>query len=328
MLINAFKFGDVVLWIKYLPSIEILRLFDYLTSDNNPAFGSQHAALLLQSILLVIQTLTEDEPDIKNALRERTPQLLALRKQLIGSQVIEDLLSVAIHSALPIGHSAGTWGSAYENLSSFTKCIQRAESCWANRTQSLGQSIPLNDFLISDTWTSSTITTISGLLYKQGLPLHDFETWLKSEYAPSKSADHLAVVLKAALDVYHCVPSTRPPLDTSAWIPHLSRISSVCFDDNVEPSSRRASCACLVLALNIFQECRNDLIQVLTKNIADRRNTRPTSESLRLGSEYSNSDISSALLEWSLHWLIGQLTGDTFVSSEKSRISESIGTFF
>ncbi len=135
------------------------------------------------------------------------------------------------------------------------------------------------------------------------------------------------MILQVTLDVCRCVSSTRCKLDANAWIPHLSRISSLCFDENVDSLSRRTSSKCLVLALNIFREHRKDLIQLLTKQVADHYDVRPTPGSLRLGSDYPNPELTSALLEWSLRWLVGQTTEDAFPSTEDQYALEYISTY-
>ncbi|KAF9445509.1 hypothetical protein P691DRAFT_805556 [Macrolepiota fuliginosa MF-IS2] len=317
------KFSDTALWITFLPSDQILRLLDELTKEEAFSRGP-HVALLLQSLLVVIQGSIEDDAAVGGALRERIPLLLKIRKQLVELQVVEDLLLSAVDSMLPVGYSGCNWDPEPDSMP-FIRHIERAESHWANRAHPLGCTIPSYEFLTSQNWSSSTVKIIAALLYKQGFLLKDFETWLKSENSTSRSPRHIAIVIRAALDVYCCTsPSTRGLLDEDTWVPHLVEISALCFDHAVESSLRRISTSALVSALGVFSSRRSDLVQALTQHVDRHRNSRPTLESLRLGCQYPTQELTATLLEWSLHWLIGQLADDTFLSTETLRLIEDI----
>lgn len=240
---------------------------------------------------------------------------------------MEDLLSAAIDSTLPVGCSARNWDPECDDTVPYTKLVQRAELRWANRTQPLGHTVPLDDFLTSEPWTPSTVRIIVALLYRQGFALKELESWLKSEHAASRASEYLAIVIQAALDIYCCIPA-EDSLDESAWIPHLTEISSLCFDHHVKPSLRRVSSSCVVLALDVFNSHRKDVVQLVTRHVDKHRNTRPTSESLRIGSQHPITELLAVLVEWSLHTLIGQLADDTFLSAGTLRLINDISTLF
>lgn len=309
------------MWIKYLPPDPVFRLLDQLTSDDTLSQGS-HSVPLLQSILDVIQNSITDDAVTQNALRQRIPQLLKVRKQLVGSHIVEELLFTAIDSTLPVGYSPHSWSNEHDDLAHFAKFIKQAESRWDHRARPLECNVPLEDFLTSNTWTPWTPKIIASLLYKQGFGLKEIERWLGSGDS-SRSSEHLAIIIQAALDIHHCLSLEKDPLNVDIWILHLSKITALCFDHDIESSLRQISVSCLELALDAFGDRPKDAIRVIVEYVDGHHTARPTLESIRLG---VHPEIGPAIQEWTLRWLIGQLADDTFLSTETLRLIKAIGT--
>ncbi|XP_006457598.1 hypothetical protein AGABI2DRAFT_123450 [Agaricus bisporus var. bisporus H97] len=316
------KVGDAAIWVQYLPLEPILHLLDSLTNDDT-LLHDHHFSSLLQSILGVIQSSVEDNVVNQNALRERIPRLLKVRKQLLGLRVVDDLLLLSIDSALPLGYSPyQSWDSESELPGSLMTLMERAKICWDQKAQPLGCTLPLADFLDFDTWTPSTPRIISGLIYKQGFDPRQFENWLGSESCSSCSNEALAIILQSALDVHHCLSPNMDSLSANIWVPHFPRITALCFNPSTDAPIRQVSASCIELALDTFADHSEELIGLLRRQVEEDRGSQPTLEAIRLG---LRPDVGRILQEWVVHSLIERLAGDMSLSSDTLQLLNAAG---
>lgn len=259
----------------------------------------------------------------QNALRERIPRLLKVRKQLLGLRVVDDLLLLSIDSALPLGYSPyQSWDSESELPGSLMRLMERAKIRWDQKAQPLGCTLPLDDFLDFDTWTPSTPRIISGLIYKQGFDPRHFENWLGSESCSSCSNEALAIILQSALDVHHCLSPNMDSLSAKIWVPHFPRITALCFSPSTDAPIRQVSASCIELALDTSADHSEELIGLLRRQVEEDRGCQPTLEAIRLG---LRPDVSRILQEWVLHSLIERLAGDMSLSSDTLQLLNAAG---
>lgn len=290
------------LWTKYLPPAQLLSLFDQLTSRTTLSKNS-HILPLIQSTLTIVRTSATEDAGLQHSLWQRIPQLLDMRTWLPGSHEVDELLLIAMDSTLPVGLSSDEWDSVCDNQSApFSVEMQRASSRWTRRGLRLDNPISLHDIFVSSSWTPSTGKILTRLVYMQGVNMANFETWLKSEHSDSRSIEDVATIIHAVLDVHSCTSSADTSLDPVVWMPHFTNIAPLCFDHDVQHSLRRIATSCIILGLEALHN-HQQLLQFVNKQIEGRRHGQPTPECIRIG--ILSSELSSPLLDWALHWLIG-----------------------
>ncbi|KAF5363710.1 hypothetical protein D9756_001121 [Leucocoprinus leucothites] len=302
------------LWIKYLPPMELLHLLDSLILSDSIS----HLVPLIESTLSAIQASVNEGTNMRHALWERIPQLWLAHQQLKGSSGVEELILAAIDSTLPVGLSCG-FEFEGDGMESMSVEMQQASSCWVRRSLQPGGTITLEGVLNSHSWSPSTAKVVRSLAYKKGVDFQMFETWLKSEHSTSRSTEDLATILHTALDIHHCA-SLADSLDPSAWIPRLKNISPLIFNHDVSSSSRRIASSSIVLAFKAFLDHQQDLTRLVDKQIELQPLGPPTPECIQMG--IHAPELSSSIMDWTLHWLIGHLADESFLSKQVQRIIE------
>ncbi|TFK65850.1 hypothetical protein BDN72DRAFT_178326, partial [Pluteus cervinus] len=190
------------IWPHYLNSSDLFGLFDLLTSSTHD-LDSQHIIALLESVLDGIKLSISLEPASESLLSTKLSQLLSLGTLLPQSAVLEQVTALAVDVSLPLGCK----GTLTETESSGTldSVIKRAETRFARR-QSDDQvsSLPLDmarQALEQPFWSKSTITVLTGLIYRRSLPEDVFLGWLNTESCAGRSVDEFVEVFHAFLDV-------------------------------------------------------------------------------------------------------------------------------
>ncbi|KAJ3573727.1 hypothetical protein NP233_g2249 [Leucocoprinus birnbaumii] len=298
------------LWIKYLPPTELLQLLDKLVSLG----AASHLAPLIQSTLSVIRASVIDDMDTLHALWERLPQLWRVRQYLTTSPEADEVILATIESTLPMG----LYDAERDGMTSFNMEMQRASSCWSRKTLRLDETIVLEDILTSGVWYPSTAKVVRGIAYKGGVDVQKFQTWLKSEHSASRSAEDLATILNATLDIIHCSTSQMSLLDPTPWLTRLETVTCLVFDHDVSPSARRIASSTISLALKTFPDHQQDLVRLVTEQLKTHRLGQPSQECIQMG--IRSPELASELIDWTLQWLIGHLADDTFLSEQAQQV--------
>ncbi|KAJ7863151.1 ribosome 60S biogenesis N-terminal-domain-containing protein [Mycena olivaceomarginata] len=99
-------------------------------------------------------------------------------------------------------------------------------AAWSNRFHLVPASLDLQSLLFQDAdWSDSTISILTAVLYQSGCNSDTFSSWLTTDFA------------------------SRSQTDTSAWVPHLSRLLKALTDGKATSTLRTECSSCIRLVL-------------------------------------------------------------------------------
>ncbi|KAG6873594.1 hypothetical protein C0995_013967 [Termitomyces sp. Mi166 len=276
-------------WINYLQHQELFSLLDHLSSDS---LSARTVGVLLEPVLAAIKLRTTSETDPGQALFQRLPSFFPLYLKTT-SAILEELIAIAIQLSLPAYHDGGRCVEGFEEMN-LVDVVRRAESWWSRRLDVWPTNLPVQIFLSQDSWSASTVTIVSGLLYSGHMRWDDFMSWLPTEHCTARSSEHFIIVMHAFLDV----TSSREEelVENDAWIIHFSRILDIVLDTAVPPSIRSRGSVCLPLMVCLTPSRTAEFLAALVRAMQ----TLPVSK----------IDSNLLLIGRSLHARLPQLTGE------------------
>ncbi|KAG6828136.1 hypothetical protein H0H92_009090 [Tricholoma furcatifolium] len=233
-------------WIKYFRREDLFNLLD--THFLEPLLSASRTStslslVLLESILAAVKTSTKSEFDSEGELVRRLPQLVALYSRT-PSTVLEELIALTIQSSLPAYHDGSQCGEALEETS-MAEIIKDADLKWSQRRNRWPADLPIRPFLFQDVWTTSTLTIISGLIYRGHLPYDDFLSWCSSGHCTARSSEHFIMCMHAFLDASSCRERELP--DDDIWVSLFSRILQTVLDDSLPETVKLQAGDCISL---------------------------------------------------------------------------------
>ncbi|KAJ7759032.1 ribosome 60S biogenesis N-terminal-domain-containing protein [Mycena olivaceomarginata] len=242
-------------------------LADLCTTTDVPEVVSQGLRLLVE--LILDPTKSEDRQLVSNItkhwlnvltdsgssshraispwIRFMEPQDLFGLLQLFGadSQTNPQLLEMLI-AALETASMIATIVDACIPVA--LALLVRSGAAWSNRFHLVPASLDLQSLLFQDAdWSDSTISILTAVLYQSGCNSDTFSSWLTTDFASRRSTGHLSQVLHAYLDSSDLRLGSQT--DTSAWVPHLSRLLKALTDGKATSTLRTECSSCIRLVL-------------------------------------------------------------------------------
>lgn len=285
--------------------MEIGDLFDLLDVAGNAATANPPALNVLNATLVTLKRSTSTlESDGIPPLRLN--QLLSLHLLVPDSIILEDMIAMAIDASLPMGYDG--------RQLSFASGIRlgalsaRSEMRWSCRLNQLPAQLDFYSFLTQESWTTSTVKILSGILYQQSFARRVFLRWLSSETCAQRSMLHLANVLCAFLDSSSAQGAEINDTESETLIPWFSRLCELVVDPLNSQELQSVCGTCIPLVISLCPSKKSDLIATLLKRVQQMPSV--TFHILALGNQLHASiradsdDIVDCLVDKGLRWTV------------------------
>ena len=233
----------VAIWIRFFQSKQVFNLLDILVADME--MFTSTALDLLQELLSAVHRWTVSDVDTELELKRRLPQLFALHRVLPRSDVLEELIAIGVEASLLICCSGTPLRRGDGDDLSLASLVRRAETRWSRRsTPSSSSDLPVESFLMQDTWSASTVRIVSALIYQGALSRDRVVAWLKTDDATGRAVEHYVPVLFAFFDV--CLADgAEMPLEEELCSRHFSRLLGVVCDERQSRDIRSSAGVCV-----------------------------------------------------------------------------------
>ncbi|KII96154.1 hypothetical protein PLICRDRAFT_151289 [Plicaturopsis crispa FD-325 SS-3] len=239
-----------VLWISYMEQSDLYDLFDFVCDNGGDTVDSPFLDVL--GAILDAAAKSLHKADIatapESALRSRLTRLLALRRVLPNSLVLENLIATALDAHLPAypdGQSLLV--NNLEPLQLY-KISLRSEDRWSRQSHSTPEHLTIRAFLDQSSWSDSTARIISSMLYRQHFPADIFLEWLGTNECFALTTRHLATTLLAFFDSNESLGDLRSE-DCQCMNAHISRLVAT-IADSPSPRDLRVVCKDCVLSIS------------------------------------------------------------------------------
>ncbi|RDB20241.1 Uncharacterized protein C14G10.02 [Hypsizygus marmoreus] len=302
------------LWIKYFQSADLFSLLDTIVTRTEMPDSSSRD--ILSALLEALRKLTTSEFEAELSLKDRLPQLLTLRPIMSESLVLEDLIAIAIEASLPaFCDGRRTCGAAFEETS-LVSVVERAETRWSRQMDPSSTNLPVDSFLNQDSWTTSTVKILAGLIYQRSLSKKTFFSWLATGNSTGRSAKHLIPVMHAFLDICSSQDDAESLMDNDLWTSQLSRLLEAVLDTELPQDDRFMGGRCIYLILRLGPSCIPSFVKKSLRAIEHLPVTRLTHELLVIGRDLHGfapeeaKPLLTALVDHGIQWAVRLFADD------------------
>ncbi|KAG2062744.1 hypothetical protein BDR04DRAFT_1164705 [Suillus decipiens] len=289
---------SIKLWLSYADPNILLNVIDQACDANN--------ATLTPSVLEVLESVLDSLKSSFTCASSRIPasQLLRLYGVLPNSEVLEEMIAVAVTSHLPLCHDGRPARAKTLNFSLSPRYLPNSGS------SQLG--ILPADFISrlfqKTTWTDSTSRIVSGLVYAQSGVAEEFVAWLNSGAWTAIPFEHLLPAVHAVLD----------SLGDDA-IDLFRDTTMIALFDRMLPQRRRTEglgqlctrCICILIKADAIR--KQQLASLLQKNMQRLAVDQFTLESVCIASRLQSFsplvDLVTELAERGLQWAVRHFSG-------------------
>ena len=206
------------LWIAYLEPAQLLHLLDILQSRASNV-SSSWVSNPISAILKSLASKASTEWEIQSLLTRHIPRFLALRPLLSGSPILEEVISIAVGSSLPMGIDAHYLPflstEVASNCTDLVTVIRQCESRWLHRKQLDVVDVDIRQFLSKNALSASTVNLLSGLAYRNNSLRESLGKWIASDECLDRPIDQLVPIFHAFLDTSSS--TTIQPLSGKVW---------------------------------------------------------------------------------------------------------------
>ncbi|KAG5640903.1 hypothetical protein DXG03_006683 [Asterophora parasitica] len=258
---TAIQKSRVSIWIKYFEQDDLFQMLDALLEDT-AALGPPTLEILVD-ILVALRALLASQADAESELIQRLPQLMALRSLLAESDVLDELVAVAIESSIPAYCDGAACGEALEETS-LAEILKRSDLRWSRQSDLRLVDLPARSFLIQQSWSPSTVTIISGLIYRNAFSQDDFASWLATDHCTHTSPEHFVTVVHAFLDTAFCRGVALP---SDAWLPQFNRLTKSLLDEGLSEHTRTTGVTCALLMARLFPSRSSEFLADVVRAI-------------------------------------------------------------
>lgn len=274
---------------------------------------SPQASELLRAVLDAVRLSVASDSELESALRRRLPQLLVLRSDLTDSDILEEMIAIAIEASLPVCYDGAQLSAqGLEEETSIAALVRRAETRWSLHLDPLPAKIDVLQFLTKDTWSESTVKIISGLIYRRSFSQNTFISWLGSEDCSRRSPEHFVTVLRSFLET--CRSLNAELLQVNLWVPHFTRLVKMVADERLSRARRKASSSCVSLILSLAPSNSSHLLALLVQQVENLPTTSLTAEILTVGARApATADrglLLTALADHGAQWAVRRFADD------------------
>ncbi|TFK33679.1 ribosome 60S biogenesis N-terminal-domain-containing protein [Crucibulum laeve] len=303
------------IWIKYLEQKDLFDLMDRLSAsaDDMPSFSVLE---LLRVVLSATALLAKSQQGSDVPLRQRLPQLLALRSILPEYVVLEDMIAVAVETALPVCCDGSPLRSGNFDDTSIVPVVHRALNRWSRHLDPLLTTLQIRQFLTQKTWSSSTVKIISGLLYRGSFSIPAFLSWMTTIDCTQRDIEQIVPVVHAFLDTSRCVDRPTSDLVSDAWLSQITRLMKVVTDEDRPQVIRVVAASCVSLILELVPSQRSTHLAPIVEEVNSLPLSSMTAEGVIIGIRLhklspSNSKVLvEALTDRGLQWATRQFADD------------------
>ncbi|KAG6905791.1 hypothetical protein DXG01_000716 [Tephrocybe rancida] len=250
-------------WVTYFQHEDLLSLLDSVIVGIETRVVTSATLALLVAVLAAVRALTKLESDPGQELIRRLPQLVTLYSR-IPSAILEELIATTIQSSLPAYYDGGQCGESLEETS-IVSIMKQAELRWSRRLDQLPADLPMQSFLTHSPWTTSTVTIISGLIYRGLLQKGLVMTWLASEHCTAQTLEHFIPVMHAFLDV--ASSQGEKLMDDDSWAAHFSRVLDAVVSEDLPQANRAVGDTCLSLMFRVVPSRAPEFITTLVRKV-------------------------------------------------------------
>ncbi|KAF8073491.1 ribosome 60S biogenesis N-terminal-domain-containing protein [Lyophyllum atratum] len=299
----------ITIWVKYLEAGDLFEILDALLM--NTRMPSPARLDLLGDVLAGLRALTTSEAELEPTLIRKLPQLMALRPVLANSAVLEDLIAIAVESSVPLYYNGRRCSEALEETS-LTSIVRQSELRWSRHLDSQLEDLLPQSFLTQDTWTTRTVTIITGLIYRRRLLQNEFFSWLTTSHCAARSPEHLITVIHAFLDTALAHEEEILLEGSDIWLPQFSRLLAVVSDDELAQDARSIAGASITLMIQLIPSHRSDFISSIIHAVQASPVTKLDNQLLSVGrrlhatfpleAEPLTTELSNHGLQWGVRF--------------------------
>ncbi|KAF8164735.1 ribosome 60S biogenesis N-terminal-domain-containing protein [Crassisporium funariophilum] len=267
------------LWIKFLEPLHLFDLMDFLAqkAHNMPSLPVLE---LITVVLKALRSAVSPESDL--TFGQRLSQLLSLRPILPDSQLLEDLIAVAVETSMPVGLDGFSLPTVSSGDVDVVTMIRQSKARWSRRTNPLSSEIEIRQFLTQEEFSDSTVKIISGLLYRRCLSDELFLDWLKSTDCSRRNTEHLLYIFHAFLDS----SSSQGNRESGGiWLPFMPRIVKAVADESLSPDIRKRAQSCILLILSIASSNPSHLLDCFAGEVNASSKSSMSLELMSTGSK-------------------------------------------
>lgn len=296
-----------------------------------------------------VETYMDSEPfAFAVELRRRLSVLLTLSSEgHFDSAVLEELVSYALQSRLPIGYDGVPSSLLFQHSIHF-----RRRYHWKQRLGNVQQNMPNSDVFERHyfshnsviTWSDTTSKVVCSAIYSGCIQLAALNKWLiRLSRAPTDAitiaTKHLVPILHAHLDCV-CVSGALSDMNDEqrrefwqAYEAHFSSLLDLAFCTLPTLSAECGICICILLDLSDAHpsDHRQKLTRFLMERIRALSMDEMSLELLAIGKRRGRSldegfsEVGDAVIDHALQWTVRMLTGCREIQENDARLLSELG---
>ncbi|KAF5309185.1 hypothetical protein D9619_012740 [Psilocybe cf. subviscida] len=272
---NMFKAGSLTqdsatiatgcIWTKYLESAQLFELLDVFEEEVR-ARDIKTTSKPMDVILDALCSTSASDWRTEQALTQKLPRLVALKRLLPDSSLLEQVLAVAIDASVPIGIDGCPGSLASPELAALPEVTGRVEARWSHRHHSVTSDLDVRPFLFQEIYHDSTIKIIVGLLHRQASSRRIVGEWLGTDNFLQRTAIHLVPIIHAFLESVHSRETTPPAssVANTVWLSVIPGFVEVIADETCHALGVQAR-YCLLNILSAPGASSSKLLDAIAK---------------------------------------------------------------